>query len=168
MSNLVEHAKAELEMAGLFSEQGDFYGGMTGKAVLELIEVFAKQGHSGMSAPMVVNIFKDLANFKPINAIKGTDDEWVEVSDGTFQNKRLSAVFKEGKDGKPYYLDAIVWQYEDGGAFTGTVEGITSRQYIKLPFLPKTFYVKVTKGDENKILDKKKLDEAFDFYEKYN
>jgi hypothetical protein len=166
MGNLSKHAQTELEMAGLFSDKGDFYGGMTGKAVMELIDVFEKQGHSGMSAPMVVSIFKDLANFKPINPIKCTDEEWGEVSEGTFQNKRLSAVFKEGKDGKPYYLDAIVWQYEDGGAFTGTVEGISSRQFIKLPFLPKTFYVKVTQGEENKIIDREELEKAFNYYER--
>lgn len=166
MGNLSKHAQTELEMAGLFSDKGDFYGGMTGKAVMELIDVFEKQGHSGMSAPMVVSIFKDLANFNPINPIKCTDEEWGEVSEGTFQNKRLSAVFKEGKDGKPYYLDAIVWQYEDGGAFTGTVEGISSRQFIKLPFLPKTFYVKVTQGEENKIIDREELEKAFNYYER--
>ena len=37
---LVEHAKLELEIAGLLDEEGDFYGGMTGKAVLELMEIF--------------------------------------------------------------------------------------------------------------------------------
>jgi len=167
MSNLTEHARAELEMAGLFSEEGDFYGGMTGNAVMELIEVFSKQGHSGMSAPRVVALFKELANQKPINAIKCTDDEWNEVGESMYQNKRLSSVFKDGKNGKPYYIDAIVWEREEGGAFTGTVNGIMSRQFIKLPFMPKTFYVKVREvGDDYEILDPKILMEAFAFYDK--
>lgn len=164
MGNLVEHAKTELQMAGLFDESGDFYGGMTGKAVLELVECFEKQGHSGMSAPMVVSIFQKVANFKTINPIKCTEDEWCEVSEGTFQNKRLSSVFKQGKECKPYYLDAIVWEEKDGGAFTGEVEGITSRQFIKLPFEPKTFYVLID-SDRN-IVDRKTLDEAFEYYER--
>jgi hypothetical protein len=163
MSNLIEHAKRELEMAGLFSKEGDFYEGMTGNAVLELIEVFAKQGHSGMSAPGVVSIFSRLANFKPINSIKGTEDEWVNVADDTFQNKRLCSVFKQGKEGKPYFLDAIVWQEENGSGFTGIVEEITSRQFIKLPFLPKTFYVKVS--EDRKIIDRETLKEVFEYYE---
>lgn len=162
MSNLINHARAELEMAGLFDKDKDFYGGETGKAVMELIEVFSKQGHSGMSAPRVIALFKELANFNPINPIKCTDDEWVEVSENHFQNNRLSAVFKEGKEGKPYYLDAIVWEQEDGGAFTGTVEGIGSRQFIKIPFLPKTFYVKIDK-DRN-IIDRETLNKAFEYY----
>ena len=28
----------------------------------------------------------------------------------TYQNNRCSAVFKDGIDGKPRYLDAIVWR----------------------------------------------------------
>ena len=40
---LIEHAKMELEMAGLFDKKGDFYEGATGKSVMELIEVFSKQ-----------------------------------------------------------------------------------------------------------------------------
>lgn len=153
-------------MAGLFDKEKDFYGGMTGNDVLKLIDVFENQDHSGMSAAIVVSLFKELASFKPITPIKCTDDEWEEVGKNQFQNKRLSAVFKDGKDGKPYYLHAIVWKYEDGGAFTGTVQGITSRQYIKLPFMPKTFHVKVTNEDEPKIIDKRTLAEAFEYYEK--
>lgn len=40
MGNLRKHAQTELEIAGLFSDKGDFYGGMTGKVVMELIDVF--------------------------------------------------------------------------------------------------------------------------------
>lgn len=165
MSNLLEHAKLELKMAGLFYEAKDFYGGYTGRAVMELIEVFDKQGHSGMSAPMVISIFSKLADFKPLQPITCRNEEWVLVDDKneTYQNKRCSAIFKEGINGRPYYLNAIVWK-EKGGAFTGTVEEISSRQFIKLPFTPKTFYVLV---DENRnIIDKEALKEAFEYYEK--
>jgi len=34
---LIEHAKLELELSGLFNEEGDFYGGATGKAVMARI-----------------------------------------------------------------------------------------------------------------------------------
>ena len=69
MGNLFEHAKRELQSAGLFDKSGDFYEGLTGKAVMELIEVFEKQGHSGMSAPRVIKIFSIVANMKPLNPI---------------------------------------------------------------------------------------------------
>jgi hypothetical protein len=65
-SNLVEHAKRELELAKLLTEEGDFYGGMLGEAVLELVRVFSKQGHSGMSAPITLATFAKVANFETL------------------------------------------------------------------------------------------------------
>ncbi len=190
---LVEHAKTELELSGLFTEDGDFYQGDTGKAVMELIETFSKQGHSGMSAPMVVGLFAKLANYKPIGHITGEEGEWNDVSDlfghkgvTSYQNKRCSAIFKESKEGKPYYIDAIIWQGEDSwDTFTGVVEDVTSSQYIRLPFQPKTFYIDVKRElyDENKhgkdarviscqsgeyvyfIKDKKQLDEVAEYFD---
>lgn len=165
MSNLVEHAKYELGLAGLLDSEKDFYGGLTGKAVLELIECFSKQGHSGMSAGIVISLFEKLANFKTISPISGSSEEWsTETFDGeTFQNIRLPNLFKKGIYGRAYYLDAIVWQEKNGTCFTGTVDNITSRQYVKLPFTPKTFYVKI---DENrKIIDVETLEKAFAYYD---
>lgn len=43
MSNLVDHATRELALSGV---DEDIYGDMTSKAVLELLEVFANQGHT--------------------------------------------------------------------------------------------------------------------------
>ena len=190
--SLVEHAKTELELSGLFTEDGDFYGGETGKAVMELIETFSKQGHSGMSAQIVSDIFNKLSRFKPLFPITGKDEEWVDVADmmggkrRMYQNKRCGAIFKDGKKGRPYYLDAIVWRGEDiGDTFTGVVQGITSSQYIKLPFTPKTFYIDVVRElyDEEKhgkdarvvscqsgdyvyfIKDEKQLDEVIEYFD---
>lgn len=162
MGNLTEHAKRELQMAGLFDESGDFYGGMTGKSVMELVEIFEKQGHSGMSAPMIIDVFSKVANFKIIKPITCTADEWLEVSENIFQNNRLYSVFKNRIDGDPYYLDAIIWKEKNGSCFTGTVNKIQSRQFIRIPFTPKSFYVLI---DENRnIIDKKTLDEALKYY----
>lgn len=163
MSNLINHAKTELEMAGLFDSEKDFYGGHTGKAVLELIECFSNQGHSGMSASIVIDLFSRLADFKPINPITGAEEEWCDLGDGKYQNKRCFSVFKE--DGNsPYYLDAIVWRESDGSCFTGTVQDITSRQFIKLPFFPKTFYIDI--NDNREIINMEKLEDVFEYYDK--
>ena len=43
--NLAKHAEYELRKAGLFDKDSD-YGGMLGKAVMDIVKVFAKQGHS--------------------------------------------------------------------------------------------------------------------------
>ena len=50
--NLIQHAQLELKLAGLFNKDSD-YGGEIGKAVLELVNVFEKQGHSGFSAEWI-------------------------------------------------------------------------------------------------------------------
>jgi hypothetical protein len=163
MSNLVAYAKSELEAAGLFSEES-VYGGEIGKAVMELMEVFAKQGHSGGSAPKVAYLFQHLANYKPLSPITGEDQEWMEAGEGVFQNRRCLALFKKGKDGKPYYLNAIIWREEDDGSqFTGTVEGIPSRQFVRLPFTPKSFYVIINK--DRKIVGQVEFSKAVAYYD---
>lgn len=65
MSNLVNHAKSELTRVGLFDNTSD-YDGMLGDAVLELITVFANQGHSGWSAQMTRGLFSKLSNFEEL------------------------------------------------------------------------------------------------------
>lgn len=159
MSNLTQHAIDEMKIAGLFDKDSD-YNGMIGDAVLELIEVFAKQGHSGHSAPMVVSIFQKLANYQTITPLTGEDSEWNNVSgltDNTFQNNRNSAVFKNGKDGRAYYVDAIIWRTPTGTTWCSSAQLsspyqkagtepqiIRSVQYIKaFPFTPKKFVIDV-------------------------
>lgn len=152
--------------------------------VLELLEVFAKQGHSGYSAPFVLSMFKKLASHEPLGPILCTDDEWNDVSEiGSngdpvmYQNNRLSSVFKDGEDGKPYFLDAIVFVEGNGNSYTGSAyntkrERITSSQTIKLPFTPKRFYIDVVSTEvapddwDSVIKDESQLKEVWQYYEK--
>jgi hypothetical protein len=189
--SLIEHAKTELQIAGLFDKTGDFYEGMTGKSVMELIEVFSKQGHSGTSAPMVASIFQKLANYEPLIGITGKDEEWSDVRDlgdgkPWYQNKRCSAIFKDGKDGKPYYIDAIIKRDQRGTCWSGMAwlneedyksgdksKMVGKKAYIKsFPFTPKTFYidvndVEVAKDDwESFVVDSSQLDEVWEYYDK--
>lgn len=190
-SNLVKHAKREFVYAGyipLEDEQEDDPNKWMQENILELLQVFGDQGHSGTSAPYAIRMFQKLADFKPLGPIKCTDDEWALgesfSNNNIYQNKRLSSVFKEGKDGPPYYLEAIVWNEtgEHSGGFTGTVDGISSSQAINLPFTPKTFYIDViskrwadkeeTKEDPNgdwwthKIKYPTQLEEVWMYYKK--
>jgi len=103
--SLKKYAKNELELAGLFGKDSD-YEGMIGKAVMELIEVFAKQGHSGNSAMTTLHIFDKVARFKNIIPLTYKLDEWNDVSEQNgiplWQNKRDSEIFsKDG--GKTHY-----------------------------------------------------------------
>ena len=183
---LVEHAKLELEIAGLLDEEGDFYGGMTGKAVLELMEIFANQGHSGMSAPIVADLFKRLANHEPLGPITGDVNEWTQLDYGDdlkYQNKRESGLFKYS-DGRVAYVDALVKRCPNGTTWTGPLyltredalnntNRIGSSLEIKgFPFTPKTFYVDVLEEEVEKddwimwCKDLSQLDEVWEYYKK--
>lgn len=130
--------------------------------ILALCEKFGRSGQSGGSASFYASelgrVIKLLCMQEPICPIQNTPDEWVPVAHEDagelFQNIRCGAMFKVGVDGRPYYLDAIVFKDSPQGGYTGTAklaDGTTvySRQYIKsFPFTPKTFYVDV---DDNGV-----------------
>lgn len=105
MSNLVEHAKYELQRAGLLDDDSD-YDGMLGKAALEIVEVFAKQGHSGYSAMMTIDIVTKLMSYQPLTDITSDPEEWTFVAEDKggpiYQSKRRSSSFSRD-GGKTWY-----------------------------------------------------------------
>ena len=104
-SNLARHAWDELVRVGAFTADTDFYGGMTGRAIMELIEMVAGQGHSGGSAPTVIAAFTKLANFEPLTALTDDPDEWQEVADGLWQSCRQAEAFSRD-GGLTYHLNS--------------------------------------------------------------
>ena len=64
--NMIDFSKKELERAGMFDKDSD-YEGMIGRAVMELIEVFSKQKHSGFSAMSTIEVFSRVAKFKKLS-----------------------------------------------------------------------------------------------------
>lgn len=179
MYTLKKHAERELKLAGFYNKDSN-YGGMIPEAVMELMEVFAKQGHSGGSAPIVANLFKKLAMYENLTPLTGNDDEWNDISETqsgrkVWQNNRVSSVFKD-EDGRAYYLDAIIWKTQNGGTYTGTAkygeDEIRSRQFIKeFPFTPKDFVIDVWEKEISKdnwefiIKDTEKLLEVAKYYD---
>ena len=135
MNELTSHARRELELAGHFDEDG-FYGRMMGDAVMKMVEVFADEGHSGMSAGVAVAIFKRVAMYEPLTPLTG-DDEWMEIDDGEYQNKRCPHVFK-GKDGA-YDIHGKIFREPDGMTFTNA----DSRVPVTFPYTPERKYVDV-------------------------
>jgi hypothetical protein len=126
--NLVEHAKNEFKIKknriiekykeeGKELEPGWYdYDQMYENAVIELLEVFSKQGHSGFSAPLTVHIFSILAKYEILTPLTGEDNEWMDTSyyDGISpelkgQNKRLSSLFREREN-----IDDV-WKYSYNG-----------------------------------------------------
>lgn len=121
LASLVDHAKKELEKASLFDKDSD-YDGMIGKAVLELLEVFSKQGHSGMSAAMVRDLFNKLSDFKTLTPITSKTDEWHDVSESIGrscwhrQETQLYSQKTLEKHGTPYEnpkIDRLSCRLED-------------------------------------------------------
>lgn len=116
MSNLEKHAEAEFEVLGWPGECK--MQQMVCDNLRELLKVFADQGHSGSSAPYVLGHFMKLANFHPISPLTGADSEWHEVEGDMYQNKRCGEVFKDGKDGKPYWINGRIFESKDGYHYT--------------------------------------------------
>ena len=104
-SNIARHAWDELNRAGLFTSEGDFYGCMTGRAVMALVNVFVEQGHSGMSGSLVADAFHRLVMFEPLGPLTDDPDEWCEVADGLWQSRRQSEAFSRDC-GQTYRLNS--------------------------------------------------------------
>lgn len=151
MSNLKTHALNEFRAAGWLDKDGKYCDGMQEAIcthLLLLLQVFSDEGHSGSTAPYTINLFSKLAKFDPIVPLTGEDWEWNEVSDGVYQNKRCSAVFKQPDrfNGQPYYIDGkVFWEWykseEDGSMSKSYYTGRDSMVPITFPYTPKTEYV---------------------------
>lgn len=100
MSCLEDHARAELQAAGLL-RRSSAYEGMVGECTLELVRVFARQGHSGGSAAMTVELFRRLASFAPLEPLTNRRSEWTLVRDAAgrvpavYQSRRLHSAFSD-------------------------------------------------------------------------
>jgi hypothetical protein len=145
--NCISHAKREMQAIGYdLNQTEEDPNKWIQENVLELLEVFVKQGHSGFSAPYCIDMFAKLAKFEPLCPLTGADDEWNDVSDDCYQNNRCSHVFKEKDSGKVYDLDGYIFVDQTGSGFTSGY----SRKYIEFPYIPKREYVDVICTETNK------------------
>lgn len=132
-----EHALMEFKAAGWDFEKDPMQKAMC-EHVLRLLEVFSEEGHSGSSAPYAVGLFKQLALFEPICPLTGEDWEWNEISEGSFQNKRCSHVFKD-KDrfnGQAYDIEGIIFKDSKGCCWTKRESHVP----IEFPYTPARKY----------------------------
>lgn len=195
MSNLLTHAERELDILTATHKDPDNRPVVEPfrKEILALVEAFGNSGQSGGSAPISARVLshsiEKLLLFTPIAPLTGEEEEWNQVGDDDYQNNRCSAVFKKANVGDPYYIDAVIFVGEDpGDQFTGKVEEVFSRQYIKeFPFTPKKFFIDVRRepfdlerhGKDARsvtcgtgdyvyfIKDREQLKEVFEYYNQY-
>ena len=111
---LVEFAERELREAGLFDKDSNYAGGL-GEAVLELVKVFAAQGHSGGSADATLCLFCRVAAYRPLVAIKNPmlTGEYIDRAESNsghplLQCTRVSTVFSEDGGKRWYDIDTRV------------------------------------------------------------
>ena len=134
MSNMLDWAKDELDRYGF-----DFYGNLMNEAVLEVLETLVNQGHSGMSASIVIGLVDRLWSWKPLTPLTGEDDEWfstIDPCDNTLQNKRYHSVFKNITTGEAYDIKGRVFAEPDGVTFTCR----ESRIPVTFPYMPPDKY----------------------------
>lgn len=141
MGNLVDYANDELALITV--DPDDMMQVAMNESILEIIWIFEGQGHSGFSSAYAIGLIERLLRFEPLTPLKGTDDEWVDVTDTFFQNKRCSHVFKEKATGRSYDATGRVFRDPNGSCYTNG----ESRVYIDFPYVPTIEYVD-RKGDE--------------------
>lgn len=86
------------------------------KDVLQIIQTFVEQRHTGFSANYMLNILERLLRYKPLSAIEDRPEDWEDCSKfgmADLQHKRCSSVFKR-PDGTAYWVEGKIFS-EDGG-----------------------------------------------------
>lgn len=142
-SNIIMFAKEELAKLRDPSGDPDPLQDAMEKHILSMCRAFAREGHSGFSASYAIGILEKVLRFEPVTPLTGADDEWNEVGEGRWQNRRCGRVFK-GADGRAYDIDGRVFVEPDGGAYTNR----DSRVFVTFPYRPATQYVRRPARDE--------------------
>lgn len=162
----VRHAKREFLALGYKPVEDEEEGPnkWVQENVIELLDVFAAQGHSGFSAPWVISYFEKLARHEPLCPLTGDDSEWNDTTEmgselTSWQNLRCGRVFKD-LDGNAFDSTGIIFEHGPntkfpGSCYTGsrTLDGITysSRVPITFPYTPTQ--VRMLVDDEGVPLD---------------
>lgn len=102
MSNLVDHARLELEK---IEEEPETIEGYLG-----VIQAFADMEHSGGSASIAIPVINELLQFKNLSPLTDDPAEWAYhgpdvwgAEGGVWQNRRNGEAFSND-GGKTYYL----------------------------------------------------------------
>ena len=125
--NLHDHAVNELSRLDDGSEEQ----AEVNKDILQIVDDFSGQGHSGFSASYTLNLLTRLLKFYPLTSIKDDESEWEAHAGAINQAKRYSALFKD-EDGSVYDIDriSIVYEGHENSSWCGP------RYYVKLPYRP--------------------------------
>lgn len=133
---MLDYAKEELRRIRSTDEPDEMQD-MMDAHILRMVQTFADEGHSGFSAAYAVNILQKLLRFEPLTPLTGDPDEWNQVGEGMWQNRRCSHVFKDAEDGEAYDIEAVIFRDPDGASYTSR----DSKRTITFPYTPTREYV---------------------------
>ena len=111
-------AQAKIELAAIN------FGDEDSAVMLDIVRRFFDQWDSGGAVAVAAPILQRLIAGLPLSPLTGEADEWVEVGDGVFQNKRRSSVFKD-----PRFHD---------GQLAYDIDAAEPRAAISFPYSPPT------------------------------
>jgi len=95
--SIVDYAKSELNLLYDKESLKDPMNKAIYKDIMALVKVFEKQGHSGFSASYLNSILHKLFKFQPLSPLTYNDGEWMEFTDGIWQNRRNGSIFTTDK-----------------------------------------------------------------------
>lgn len=151
-SNLVKFAENELNIIinKCEDEESKEMQKRISEDILQVVEVFSRQGHSGFSANYAINLINKLLRFEPITPLTGENDEWIKLDyndDTKYQNKRCSRVFKDAEE-KAYDIEGKIFSDNEGKSWYTSKD---SRVYIKFPYMPKSEKIILKKKVRGKL-----------------
>lgn len=79
-SNLLRHARQELQLAGLLDDDAD-YGPDLADCILKVVQAFSSYGHSGGSAMLVTEAVNRLLRFETLTPIDSRPEHWMKIAD---------------------------------------------------------------------------------------
>lgn len=152
--DLIEYARNELDIMCPPDENGrkEPMQEAIEKNIMDIVRMFADQGHSGMTASYVLGILGRVMKYKPLTPLTGADDEWRDVSFGKSQceqNIRYCSVFRDNHDNSTAYdVSAKVFSNNGGRSWYTSIE---SRVPITFPYTvpDKPIYVILDGGAED-------------------
>lgn len=137
--NLIQYAESELAR---IPKDEDGMQDLVNHDILEIVKMFAEQGHIGLPSNYVISKLERLLRFKPISPLTGAEDEWYEVCSSrngvhTYRNKRCSSVFKDvNAQGNVIRCKDYDWfSVSDNGGITWFRSSRFSKS-VTFPYLP--------------------------------
>lgn len=142
-SDLRDYVKRELEIIGFTEDSEDELKRMLGAEIINLVESYIDASYLVAEEYLLDGKpCSRLINFLPISPLTGEYDEWLQIDEYRYKNKRCGSVFKE-LDESPYPhaydLDGKVFVDPSGRSYTNA-ESIV---YILFPYVPFTEYIGV-------------------------